>query len=221
MADYTANGTKVLSGNEAKTFLTWIRAGEITDAGFAARNSEAFAKVATWRSGFLQSIKVAGELKGINPALSKYELKALAQTAVNGKASVAGEKYLTGRAVDAFNMLGKASAEERAAYWVTGLKAAGLVEKVGTGLFAFGIALGAVRGAMGQGHDPNMRGVLGAGLEAERELMAADLVEGIVFPKIVNTANAVGDYFHIGEEPIQLKKYRQMMGEPARGARRP
>ncbi len=177
--DYLPKGKRKLTLDEAEEFLKWLANGKCDNASFLAKHKAAFATVFKWRDGFLKSIVIAEEAARLNPKLMPQELKAIAQQFVNGKSTQPLTK----------------SAALVASKIVAGGKAALVVtaKKILPGLMAISLATAAKRGWAGHGHTGE--GAWWAANEAAREAMSAELVEKIVFPKVLDTIDGIVDTF--------------------------
>ncbi len=116
---------------------------------------------------------VAAAAAEINPNLTEAELKAIAQQVVNG----ASTKPLSKAAAKALKGV------------VAGGKAllTRVAKKVLPGIMFLSAAMAAKRGWAGEGRYGD--GAWGAGSEVLRDLVCADTVETIVFPKVIDTVD--------------------------------
>jgi hypothetical protein len=133
-----------------------------------------FAKVFKWRDGFNLSIVVAARAHELNPRLTASELKKIAQQVVNGEANGLSRKATA--VAQAIIKGGK-----------KGLLAT--AKRVLPALMFLSAAIAAKRGWGGQGHTGS--GAWGAANEVARDAIAADLVEKIVFPRVLDTVDGV------------------------------
>ena len=175
LEDWIAKQGGKLDADGARTFLSWIATGKCGDDAFLAKHQALFDTVFKWRAGFNRSIVVAAAAAEIDPKLTAAELKAIAQQVVNGAPtkplSKAAEKALQGVAAGGKALL-KATAK-----------------KVLPGLMFLSAAMAAKRGWAGEGRYGD--GAWGAGSEVLRDLVCADTVEQIVFPKVIDTVNGL------------------------------
>jgi hypothetical protein len=164
-----------LKKNDAADFLSWIATGKCGKDAFAAKHKELFATVFKWRKGFLQSIVVAHAAAEINPKLTAAELKAIAQHVVNGAPT---------------KPLSKAAAKAAQGVIAGGkplLRA--VAKRILPALTFLSAAMAAQRGWAGQGHVGD--GAWGAFNETMRDIMIADVVEPIVFPRVLRTVDGL------------------------------
>ncbi len=171
LEDWIKTCGKKLGVNEANQFLSWIASGKCDDAAFLAKHKEAFANIFKWRAGFNQSMVIAARAAELNPKLTGAELKAIAQQIVNGAPTKPLSKAAA-RVAQSIIAGGKAALKATA-------------KKILPGLMFLSAATAAKRGWAGQGHTGH--GAWGALNEAARDIMSADLVEQIVFPKVLDT----------------------------------
>jgi len=189
------SGGRQIGETRAKQFLKWIAEGKCTDKEFAKQFAKLWKTVFDWRKGFLQSIAVAEAAKQANRALTAEELKAIARKAVNGE-NVA----LSRRAARVYRTLAASKS-----LLLHGAK------KIVPGVLVFSFSSAAKRGWAGEGQVGS--GVVGATAEMARELVMADLVEGMVFPAIVAGADTVEDVvipggsLEVGGKLHMRKKY--------------
>jgi len=120
------------------------------------------------------SVVVAARAKELNPKLTGPELKKIAQQFVNGEAS-----GLSRRAAAVAQAIIKGGKK--------GLIAT--AKRVLPGLMFLSAATAAARGWAGQGHTGS--GAWGAANEVARDAIAADLVEKLVFPKVLDTVDGM------------------------------
>ena len=188
---FQASVGKPLNEAQARLLLTWIQEGKCSDGAFLKANKDLFKTIWTWRKGYLQSITVAEAAKRASSDLTKKELKAIAKWRVDGVVT----EELTGRARKAWGKLGKEVLEKSAKYTVRILIPLALMNA-------------AVKGHAGEGGS-GKSGAVGAFLETQRELVAADLVEGLVAPP----AKGVIDWFWVylgldkGAERMEAKRF--------------
>ena len=124
-------------------------------------------------TGFNQSIVIAARAAEINPKLTPAELKSIAQQIVNGAPTKPLSKAAT-KALQGIAEAGKAALKATA-------------KKILPGLMFLSAAMAAKRGWAGEGNYG--KGAWGAGSEVLRDLVGADTVEQIVFPKIIDTVD--------------------------------
>ena len=173
MADGCGANRTVLSLEGASEFLSWIATGKCGDPAFLAKHKALFDTVFRWRPGFNKSIVVAAAAAEINPKLTEAELKAIAQQVVNGSPtkplSKAAAKALQGVVAGGKALLTR------------------VARKVLPGLMFLSAAMAAKRGWAGEGGYGD--GAWGAASEVLRDLVSADTVEQIVFPKVIDTVD--------------------------------
>ena len=171
LKDWIAKKGNKLKADDASRFLSWIATGKCDDPAFLAKHKNLFDTVFKWRGGFNQSIVIAARAAEINPKLTAAELKSIAQQVVNGAPtkplSKAAAKALQGVAAG-----GKAALKATA-------------KRVLPGLMFLSAAMAAKRGWAGEGGYGD--GAWGAASEVLRDLVSADAVEQIVFPKVIDT----------------------------------
>ncbi len=163
-----------LNKDAAMKFLTWIATGKCGDPAFLAKHKELFKIAFKWREGFTLSTVVAANAHEYDPRLTGPELKKIAQAFVNGNA-----KGLSRRAA----IVAKKIAEGG----IKGLM--GTAKRVIPGLMFLSAAMAAQRGWAGQGHTGS--GAWGAANEVARDAIAAELLEKIVFPKVLDTVDGI------------------------------
>jgi hypothetical protein len=191
----TKKGGKLKAAG-ASEFLSWIATGECNDAAFLAEHKRLFDTVFKWRAGFNKSIVIAAAAAEINPKLTAAELKAIAQQVVNG----APTKPLSKAAAKALQGV------------VAGGKALlnATAKKVLPGLMFLSAAMAAKRGWAGEGRYGD--GAWGAGSEVLRDLVCADTVEQIVFPKVIDTVGGAVNLLVPGLNDPTKKRYLRRHG---------
>ena len=175
LKDWIAKKGGKLDADGARTFLSWIASGECGDDAFLAKHKALFDTVFKWRAGFNKSIVVAAAAAEIDPKLTAAELKAIAQQVVNR----APTKPLSKAAAKALQDVvagGKALLKR-------------VANKVLPGFMFLSAAMAAKRGWAGEGRYGD--GAWGAGSEVLRDLVCADTVEQIVFPKVIDTVDGL------------------------------
>ncbi|HEX4147191.1 MAG TPA: hypothetical protein VHY91_27080 [Pirellulales bacterium] len=196
LEDWIAKKGGKLGAGGASEFLSWIATGECKDVEFLAKHKALFDTVFQWRAGFNQSIVIAARAAEINPKLTPAELKAIAQQIVNG----APTKPLTKAAAKVVQSI------------VAGGKAAlkATAKRVLPGLMFLSAAMAAKRGWAGEGRYGD--GAWGAGSEVLRDLVSADTVEQIVFPKVIDTVDGFVDLVVPGLKDPTKKRYLRRHG---------
>jgi hypothetical protein len=180
-----------LNEKDAKKFLSWIATGHCDDAAFLKKHKGLFDTVFKWRAGFNQSVVIAARAAELNPKLTAAELKAIAQQFVNGKPT----KALSVAAAEAFQGIiegGKNALKKTA-------------KKVLPGLMFISAAMAAKRGWAGDSRYGD--GAWGATSEVMRDLVSADLVEDIVFPKVIDMMGGMVDLLVPGLNGPMKKRY--------------
>ncbi|HEX4143894.1 MAG TPA: hypothetical protein VHY91_10200 [Pirellulales bacterium] len=196
LKDWIAKTGNKLEAKEASQFLSWIATGECKDGEFLAKHKALFDTVFKWRSGFNQSIVIAARAAEINPTLTPAELKAIAQQVVNG----APTKSLSEAAAKTLQTI---VADGKAALKAT-------AKKVLPGLMFLSAAMAAKRGWAGEGRYGD--GAWAAASEVLRDLVSADTVEQIVFPKMIDTVGGLVDLVVPGLKDPTKKRYLRRHG---------
>jgi len=174
----TANGGRI-DEDAAKHFYSWIATGKTKNnklLALLAKHKKAVATALKWREGFNLSIVIAAAAKEYDPRLTRSDLKKIAQQIINGEAN-----GLSRRAAAAAGALIKGGKKALMA----------TAKRVLPGLMFLSAATAAKRGWSGEGHTGN--GAWGAANEVARDAIVADLVEKIVFPKVLDTVDGVVD----------------------------
>jgi hypothetical protein len=161
----------------AEQFVQWLINGEVGDSEFLKANGKAFGVITEWRKGFREAAVLAeaaeAEAAKEGVTLSETDIKAILRRVINHE-----EFTLSGRAAGIALSISKSKALLIAA-------AKKAIPALLFMQFASAAAKGYSQGVQGQ------TGLPGMGMAMTRELVAADLVEGIVFPIIGDATDGV------------------------------